>query len=171
MTQPDASRERARQSDGQFGEQHRPDGAPILRLPHRDFAPICGNCGGTLRHGYCSKCDRPGDWVADSCDDCGADLDISEQTRGYCAGCADTVGNDGLTHLERAEYAESYRNGPGRQTFTPAEREMIRAWQAKRQTEATYRDADQVQAGTQAAATREDAKIRAEYAAWKAPRP
>ena len=123
----DAAREAARHDDGRFGEQPRPEPTFILRRPDPNALPMCGNCGGTVRDGYCSECDRRGDWVSDTCDDCGRDLEGEETASAFCDACAENVGNDGLTHRERAAYAAEYAAGAGSKTLDPRVRAQIEA--------------------------------------------
>lgn len=127
MTAADAARESSRQPSGQFGVQHRPLPELTLVRPDPDRPAMCGNCGGTIRDGYCSECDRRGDWVADSCDDCGRDLEGKETASAFCDACAENVGNDGLTHRQRDAYAREYNAGPGSKALTDRERTLIEA--------------------------------------------
>jgi hypothetical protein len=127
MPTNDTAREAARESSGQFGAQHRPLPELTLVRPNPDSLPMCGNCGGTVRDGYCSECDRRGDWAADSCDDCGRELEGDETASAFCDACAENVGNDGLTHRQRDAYAREYNAGAGSKALTPEERARIEA--------------------------------------------
>ncbi|WIB65372.1 hypothetical protein [Curtobacterium sp. MCBD17_040] len=123
----DSAREAARHSNGQFGLQERPLPNLLLERPDPNALPMCGNCGGTVRDGYCSDCGRRGDWVSDTCDDCGRDLEEEEAASAFCDACAENVGDDALTHRERAEYAAEWAAGPGRKALTDQERAHLEA--------------------------------------------
>ena len=57
-----------------------------------------------------------------------------EQCNKYPCDC-DLLGNDGLTHTERREYADRYARGPGNPNLTPKESAALNRWRERRRAE------------------------------------